>query len=68
MCKIVGGVTVIFLPVGLEIYFIFFKILRFIHTPLFFFVSCMKQLYMEALLIHWHTSLKFSSEILNIHF
>ena len=34
----------------------------FIHTPLFFFVSCMEQLYIEALLIHWHTGLKFSSE------
>ena len=27
-----------------------------------FFVSCMEQLYIETLLIHWHTSLKFSSE------
>ena len=26
-----------------------------------FFVSCMEQLYIEALLIHWHTGLKFSS-------
>ena len=26
------------------------------------FVSCMEQLYIEALLIHWHTGLKFSSE------
>ena len=26
------------------------------------FVSCMEQLYIEELLIHWHTGLKFSSE------
>ena len=27
---------------------------------------CMEQLYMEALLIHWQTSLKFSSEYRNL--
>ena len=53
--NIVGGVTVI---VCLQLK----KGLIFIHTPLFVFVSCMKQFYIEALLIQRHTSLKFNSE------
>ena len=32
------------------------------YSSILFFVSCMEQLYIEALLIHWHTGLKFSSE------